>query len=125
MATEFTCIVCPNGCRLSVEEKDGELVVSGAFCKKGQSFAKQELTNPTRSITTTVATVFPDMPLLSVKTDGEIPKDKIFDAMKKINKVTVKKRLPVGGIVLKNVFGVNVVATTDMKTSSTGKRVSE
>lgn len=123
MTHDFTCIVCPNGCRLHVEEKNGELEVTGAFCKKGQAFAKQELTNPTRSITTTVATIFPDMPLLSVKTDGEIPKDKIFDAMKKINAVTVKKRLKVGGVVLKNVFGVNIVATTDMIAKADGNRI--
>jgi CxxC motif-containing protein len=37
-----------------------------------------------------------------------------MQAMEKINAVTVKKRLPIGGIVLKNVFGVNIVATGDM-----------
>lgn len=111
---EMTCIVCPNGCRLQVMEKDGKMEVTGATCKKGIAFAENELKNPTRSIASTVKTVFPDCPYVSVKTDGELPKDKIMQAMEKINAVTLKKRLPIGGVVLKNVFGVNIVATSDM-----------
>ena len=47
---EMTCIVCPNGCRLQVMEKDGKIEVTGATCKKGVAFAENELKNPTRSI---------------------------------------------------------------------------
>ena len=101
---EMTCIVCPNGCRLQVMEKDGKIEVTGATCKKGVAFAENELKNPTRSIASTV----------SVKTDGELPKEQIMQAMEKINAVILKKRLPIGGVVLKNVCGVKIVATSDM-----------
>lgn len=40
---EMTCIVCPNGCRLQVMEKDGKIEVTGATCKKGVAFAENEL----------------------------------------------------------------------------------
>ena len=75
---EMTCIVCPNGCRLQVMEKDGKIEVTGATCKKGVAFAENELKNPTRSIASTVKTIFPDCPYVSVKTDGELPKEHIM-----------------------------------------------
>ena len=108
---EMTCIVCPNGCRLQVMEKDGKIEVTGATCKKGVAFAENELKNPTRSIASTVKTI---CPYVSVKTDGELPKEQIMQAMEKINAVILKKRLPIGGVVLKNVCGVKIVATSDM-----------
>lgn len=120
---EMTCIVCPNGCRLQVMEKDGKIEVTGAACKKGIVFAENELKNPARSIASTVKTIYPDCPYLSVKTDGELPKGRIMEAMEQINAVTLKKRLPVGGVVLRNVFGVNVVATSDMTASPSPCRV--
>ena len=47
---EMTCIVCPNGCHLSVEGEGGMLRVSGNQCKRGEDFAKAELTHPMRTI---------------------------------------------------------------------------
>lgn len=114
MTKEMTCIVCPNGCLMRIEQEGDKIEVFDAICKRGIEFAKNELTNPTRSITTTVATKFEDYPLLSVKTSGEIPKDKIFEAMKKINSTIVKKRVKVDDVVIKNLFGTDVVATSDM-----------
>ena len=114
MTKEMTCIVCPNGCQMRVEQDGDKIEVFDAACKRGIEFAKSELTNPTRSITTTVATKFEDFPLLCVKTAGELPKGKIFEAMEKINSVIVKKRLKVGEVVLDDVFGIDIVATSDM-----------
>ena len=56
---DLICIVCPNGCRLhGVLTEEGKLEVTGNRCIRGNAFAGTELTNPTRSITTTVKTVF-------------------------------------------------------------------
>lgn len=110
----MTCIVCPNGCRLTVNGEGNEIKVDGAQCKKGIEFAKTELTNPTRSLSTTVKTVFEDFPRLPVKTSGEIPKGKMLEAMKRIKTVCVTQRLHVGDIVLPDVFGINIVATANM-----------
>ena len=110
----MTCIVCPNGCRLTVENEEGKIKVEGAQCKKGVAFANTELTNPTRSLTTTVRTAFADIPRLPVKTNGEIPKGKMLEAMKMIKTVRVTQRLHVGDVVLPDVFGVNIVSTASM-----------
>ena len=70
---ELVCIVCPRGCRINVENG----VVSGNGCKRGEAFALSEMTCPMRTVCSTVATTFEDYPVLPVRTNGEIPKDKI------------------------------------------------
>lgn len=122
---ELTCIVCPNGCRLTVTDEGGKITVSGATCKRGEAFGKSEVLNPTRSITSTVATKFKDFPLLPVKTAGEIPKDKIFEAMKLINAVKVTKRLKTGDVIIDDFFGAKLVATTDMARLPKENRIRE
>ncbi len=112
--TEMVCIVCPNGCRLTVTQDGDEINVQGATCKKGVEFGKTELTAPTRSLTSTVDTVFTDMPRLPVKTDREIPKEKLLDAMKIIRGAKVTERLSIGDTVISDVYGANIVATADM-----------
>lgn len=114
---DMVCIVCPNGCRLQVEQKDNEVTVAGARCKRGEAFAKTELTCPTRSVTSSVKTTVKGYPVLSVRTDGEIPKEKIFEFIGVLSKFTLDKRVPIGTILIKGVCGtdVNVITTTEME----------
>ena len=110
---ELTCIVCPNGCHLIV---DDNLNVSGNICNRGKEFALQELSNPQRTITTTCKTKFIDIPVVPVKTDGTINKDLIQDVVKEINKITIEEKLGIGDIVIKNVLntGVNIVMSSNI-----------
>ncbi len=110
---ELTCIICPRGCHLVV---DDELNVSGNSCPRGAVYAKQELTHPTRTLTTTVRIVSKKEVSLPVKSDKPLPKEKIFDAMALINKTSVKAPIEIGDVVIKNIFGldVNIVATKDV-----------
>ncbi len=112
----FVCIECPSGCTLTVEQKDGELSVAGNKCKKGAAFAKAEMTDPKRTICSTVKTVFPEAPVLPVRVSAEIPKAKIFDVMRAINGVTLDKRLKRGEAVIKDVLGlgVDIIVTSDI-----------
>ncbi len=108
--------MCPNGCKLSVCDESGELVISGNTCKRGEEFARAELCCPKRSLTTTMRTAFSDMPYLPVRTDGEIPKDKIPSVMEAINSVTLRRRVRCRDTVLENAAGtgVNIIATATM-----------
>lgn len=110
----MVCIVCPNGCRLKVSRDDDKIDVQGAKCKRGVAFGTTELTNPTRSLTTTVDTAFSDMPRLPVKTSCEIPKEHLLDAMKAIRAFKLSERVNTGDVVIKDVFGADIVATADM-----------
>ena len=44
---ELTCIVCPRGCRLKV---DDNMEVSGNACPRGKIYAINELTHPILSL---------------------------------------------------------------------------
>lgn len=110
----FTCIVCPMGCDLEVE-LDGDKVinVSGNTCPRGKVYASDECTNPTRTITSTVKCENGD--IVCVKTDRPIAKDKIFECMKVINNAKPHLPINIGDVIIKDVFGANVVATSNAK----------
>ena len=83
---KLICIICPNGCELSIDDNNN---VTGNTCNRGKDFALQEIKEPKRTISSTIKTIFKDYPVVSVKVDNEIPKDKIFDVIKEINKVKI------------------------------------
>lgn len=113
MKRELTCIVCPIGCSLSAEIAEGRVVeVTGNSCPKGREYAKTECVAPMRTITTTLRCKNGE--ILPVKTDRAIPKDKIFDTMKIINKSCPVLPIEAGDVIIKDVFGSNVIAVKDM-----------
>lgn len=114
---ELTCIGCPMGCQLTVEIEDKEVIsVKGNTCQKGDIYARKEVTNPTRIVTSTVVVTGGDKPRLSVKTANDIPKDKIFEVMKEIDAARPAAPLKIGDVVVKNVAGtgVDVIATRNI-----------
>lgn len=112
--TRLTCIVCPNGCELEVDEKT--LEVNGNKCPRGKQFAIDELTNPKRTICSSVKTLFENTPVVPVRVNKDIPKDKIFDVMKEINKVVVDEKLGIGDVVIANVLNLeaDVIITSNI-----------
>lgn len=113
---KLTCILCPLSCAVEITETGEDYDVKGFQCKRGKEYAVKELTDPTRTITSTVKTSFKDFPRLPVKTDREVPMKAIFDFMKVINSVYVKKRLKPGDIVMKRILDtdINLIATDNM-----------
>ena len=110
MIKKLTCIVCPIGCSLEVNIEDKKVIsVTGNTCPRGEKYAKDECTNPTRTITSTVRCE--DGSVVPVKTDRPIPKNKISDCMKIINATVIKTNFNRGDIILENVFGSNIVIT--------------
>ncbi len=105
--TDLICIVCPKGCRLKVDEENG-YAVTGHSCQKGVVYGKKELTNPTRVLTSTVRIVGASLPRLPVKTNKDIPKGKITNAMKLLNDVTMQAPVKIGDVVLGNILGLGV-----------------
>jgi CxxC motif-containing protein len=117
MKKEMTCIVCPIGCQMAIEGEEGNWVVTGNTCKRGEVYAINEMTNPTRIVPTTVAINGANLPRIPVKTDNPIPKGKIFDVMAEVNKVVVEAPVKTGDIIIENVLdtGCNIVATRTLK----------
>ena len=111
------CIGCPLGCPLTVEMEGKEVKsVSGNTCPRGDAYAKKELTNPTRIVTSTVRVAGGKLAMVSVKTQSDIPKDKIFDCVKALKDVELTAPVKIGDVVLENVAGtgVSVIATKNV-----------
>ena len=114
-AKEIVCIVCPNGCRIRCRQVAGEVQCEGQRCRRGVDYATAELTHPMRSLTTSIRTIFPDAPVVSVRTDGEIEKSKLIDVAKALGQLIIDQRIKIGDIVAENICGtgVNVICTSD------------
>ena len=113
MSKELTCIVCPRGCRLTI---DDNLNVTGNSCPRGAQYAKDEMNNPKRMITSIVRVKNRENMMVSVKTSTSIPKGKIFEVMAEIEKVSVNAPVHIGDIVIKDVLGTgsDIVATKEI-----------
>lgn len=112
---ELICISCPLGCPLRVELGEGGevLSVSGNTCKRGEEYARKEVTAPTRTVTSTIQVENGIYPVTSVRTRQDIPKDKIFACMEEIYRVRAQAPIELGDVLISNVAqtGVDVIAT--------------
>lgn len=111
---EFTCIICPNGCHVVVED-NGE--IHGNQCPRGLAYVKQESTHPERTITSTVKVKnSKESRVVPVKTEKAIPKELMFLIMEKINQVEVEVPVKLHQIIIENVCdtGVNVISTKEI-----------
>lgn len=114
----FTCIICPNGCEIQVSyEGDKIHEISGNKCKKGLQYVEQELTDPRRTIASSVRIKGAELPLCSVRLTKPIPKKDIFSVMEKINQADLTAPVHIGDVVIKNVCGLDsdVIVTKDME----------
>lgn len=111
---EMICITCPNSCRLLVDVNTME--VTGHKCPRGVIFAHNELKDPKRSVTSTVRTSLPGYPVVSVRTDGDIPKNKIKDLMDVLRYHVVNDYCPRGTVIIRNIFdtGIDIITTSSL-----------
>ena len=118
MLREFTCIMCPQRCDISVELEEGAVVgVSGNRCPKGEAYVRQEIENPMRNIATSVRVDGGELPLASVRLSGVIPKARIFDVMAEIRKVELDAPVHEGDVAIHDALGlgVDVIVTKDVE----------
>ena len=110
----LTCIVCPRGCQVTVKfDGDGKISeIAGNACKRGLEYAENECTHPVRTVTSTVKCS--DGGIVAVKTSAPIPKERVFDVMKRINKERCSDDIKIGDVVIQDILGlsVDVIATS-------------
>ena len=131
---ELTCIVCPIGCKLLVEEEQEAggllaLTIKGNRCKRGSVYAEEEIRSPKRVVTATIAVSRSSLSSLKaasrsltaprripVKTTGPCPKERTFELLKDI--YALSKALPVkaGDKLIENWkdCGIDLVVTRSM-----------
>ncbi len=114
---ELICIGCPLGCNLTVQMEDGKVVsVSGNTCRRGDDYARKEMTDPRRIVTSTVRVTGGRLPVVSVKTASDIPKNRISECLAQLKYVEIPAPVKIGDIVLENAAGTGIamIATKDV-----------
>ncbi len=117
MIKHFTCVICPIGCEIEVEENGEKIIsLSGNMCARGKEFIVQELKEPMRVLTTTVRIKGAEFNMLPVRTDKPIPKRLIPIIMEDIAKIEVNVPIKMYNVIVKNIAGtrVNIIATRSM-----------
>lgn len=117
---ELTCIVCPVGCSLTVDETpsrtdNGEMSVTGNRCQRGKVYAQEEVRAPKRTVTATcrIGTDSHAIKRIPVKTTVPCPKERIPALLADIYKAELKLPVNRGDTVISNWNGLemDVVAT--------------
>ena len=147
MRKTITCIICPNGCLLSADVSvpgtDASVTgtefqrstdspgtgaefrrsingpVTGAGCPRGEAYFIQEITDPRRTLTSSVLVKGGELPLCSVRLTEPVPIARIPDVMKEIRKMKVEAPLESGTVLIRDVLGLG----SDVITTKTIRRI--
>mgnify|MGYP001014560256 CR=1 FL=1 len=106
---ELTCIRCPRGCQVEVTLDGDEVVgVRGNACPRGDEYARKEVCDPTRVVTTTVP--------VEGSAVAAVVSVKVLDVVRALADVRLTSPVRIGDVVLADVCGtgVDVVATKDV-----------
>ena len=107
---EYTCVVCPNGCALLVEVREGAkpefLSVSGNLCPRGAAWAKQEVEDPRRTISTHVLVRGGVLPVASVRTLDAVPLADIMKVREALKNIVLQAPVHIGQIAAVDPAGV-------------------
>lgn len=118
-AKQFVCIGCPIGCPLQLQHEGGEIIeISGHECNRGAKYARQEFTDPRRSLSTTVAISGAKWRRLPVKVTEAVEKDRIMEAVRKIHALQITAPVKLGQVLIRDLLGVknvHVVACRSME----------
>ena len=115
---ELICIGCPLGCPLTVTIENGDVTaVTGNTCPRGDAYARKEVTNPTRIVTSTVCVDGGVSAMVSCKTQSDIPKGKIFEVTEALKTVRAQAPVTIGDVLLANAAdtGVDIIATKNIE----------
>ena len=111
------CICCPAGCHLTVTlADDGEIQVNGNNCPRGDIYARQELRDPRRTVTATVAAAGDPHCRIPVKSSEPVPLALIDGLLAELYTLAVPLPVTMGQSLLPDYrqTGIDIVATRTM-----------
>jgi len=116
---KITCIVCPIGCEIDVDYNPDEeeiLNMEGNTCPKGKNYVKKEIFYPERVLTSSVRVIGGELPLVSIRTDKAIPKEKILPMMELIRDQVVEAPVEIYDIIVSNPLNLEccIIATKNV-----------
>lgn len=65
---KLICIICPMGCELTATQSNDIIDVTGHLCPRGETYARDELTDPKRIYTGSITCAGGTLPVISFKT---------------------------------------------------------
>ena len=105
----MTCICCPMGCHLTVDDSDlNNIIVTGNTCPRGAKYGKDEIIAPKRMVTSVVKVDGGEIAMASVKTSDSIDKAKIFDSLELLKDVVLTAPVKIGDVAVKDVLGTGI-----------------
>jgi CxxC motif-containing protein len=109
MMKTLTCIVCPIGCTLTVEE-GAELRISGNRCPRGAVYAKEEILAPKRVVTATcgIAGSPAGLRRVPVKSSIPCPRERIPELLADIYKSRITLPVKPGDAVISDWRGTGI-----------------
>lgn len=113
---DIRCILCPTGCLIHVKSINGEFIIEGHSCKRGEEYSREEFIAPKRILTTTMRIENGFLPLIPVRSDKPILKGKLKETLKEIARSKPKAPIKMGDVLIENVLGlnVNIIASRDL-----------
>ena len=112
------CIVCPTGCIIEVKkDSNEEILFEGYTCNRGLEYANQEFFEPKRILTTTIRVEGGIHPLIPVRTDAPLLKEKLKDALGIIAETIVKAPIKMEDVLIRRIVDedINIIASRDMR----------
>ena len=108
MERDLICIGCPLGCALHVSGEIDNLTVAGNTCPRGAAYARTECTAPVRRFTGTVSVSGGVLPVVSVKTAQDIPKESVFAVAEAVRTLRVQAPVAIGDVLCEDIGGTGV-----------------
>jgi len=112
----LTCIVCPAGCRISIEAEGKSWKIEGNKCPRGKTYAIAEMTDPRRSVSAVIRTKSVSLPYAPVRTDKPIKQELVFKLLEAIYSLEIEGPLQSGAVIIPDFenSGVNVILTREI-----------
>ena len=113
---ELICIGCPMGCTIQLDLDQGKVAaIRGSACKRGEQYARDEILQPKRMVTSLIPVDGSLVPL-SVRTRSAIPKHLIGSCLEAIRQTKVDLPVHTGDVIISNLFdtGIDLIATRDL-----------
>jgi CxxC motif-containing protein len=107
MKKEIVCIICPEGCRITVEGEGNQVnSTENSGCKRGEEYAINEFVSPCRILTTTVRV--PGRRMLPVRSSKPVPRELLLPCMAEIKKKTAEVPVWMHQVILPDILGTGI-----------------
>jgi CxxC motif-containing protein len=119
---KIICVRCPRGCEIGFQvDAEGRVVdVEGNFCKLGKAHVEMELTDPRRTLTTTVRVTGGTRPLVPVWTEEPLSRARILELAGLLRDVVLEAPVALGDVVLEDALGAGIRVLASASVPSAG-----